>query len=177
MQSFPFSKKKASENNQFITNGTIDDLVVHIDLTTVDDIAASQMSVMPLKYREKNINYINLQKKMVELFFADPHYFTKCDKHGDVRLKNDGKPMVCGFDHRRKHCCSPKYGRKLTNGPFNNELSNSMADIITGLEVANEHKGQVEENEADKMPPALFEFMCKCAMHDGNALWWAMPVL
>ena len=63
-----FLEKKASENNQFITNGTIDDLVVHIDLTTVDDKAAYQMSVRPLRYREKDINYINLQKKMVELF-------------------------------------------------------------------------------------------------------------
>ena len=89
-----FLEKKASENNQFITNGTIDDLVVHIDLTTVDDKAAYQMSVRPLRYREKDINYINLQKKMVELFFADPHYFTKCDRNGDVRLNNDGKPMV-----------------------------------------------------------------------------------
>ena len=175
-----FLEKKASENNQFITNGTIDDLVVHIDLTTVDDKAAYQMSVRPLRYREKDINYINLQKKMVELFFADPHYFTKCDKNGDVRLNNDGKPMVCGFDHRRKHCCSLKYGRKLANGLFNIELANSMADIITGLKVANaelKHKGQVEENEADEMPSALFEFMCECAMHDGNALWWAMSVL
>jgi len=121
MQSFPFSKKKACENNQ-LTNGTIDDLVVHIDLTTIDDKAAYQMRVRPLRYREKVINYISLQKKMVELVFADPHYFTKCDKNGDVRLNNDGKPMVCGFDHRRKHCCSIKYGRKLANGLFNYEL-------------------------------------------------------
>ena len=63
---------------------------------------------------------------------------------------------------------------------FNIELANSMADIITGLKDANaelKHKGQVEENEADEMPSALFEFMCECAMHDGNALWWAMSVL
>jgi hypothetical protein len=88
--------------------------------------------------------------------------------------------MVCGFDHRRKHCCSLKYGRKLAKGLFKNELANSMADIVTGLTVANaelKHEGQVKENEADKMPPALFEFMCECTMHDENALRWAMSVL
>lgn len=54
-----------------------------------------------------------------------------------------------------------------------------MPDIITGLKVANaelKHKRQVEENEADEMPPALFEFMCECAMKEGNALWWAMSL-
>ena len=67
--------------------------------------------------------------------------------------------MVCGFDHRRKHCCLLKYGRNLANGLFNAKLTNSMADIITGLKVANaelKHKGQVEENKADKISPSLF---------------------
>ncbi len=171
-----FLEKKADENDQIITNGTIDDLVVPIDLSTVDDKAAYQMSARPLRYRDKDINYINLQKKMVELFFADPHYFQKCDKNGDLKINSDGKPMVCGFDHRRKHCCSLKYGRKLANGFFDADLA---TDIITGLKVANaelKHKGQVEENEADEMPPALFEFMCECAMKEGNALWWAMSL-
>ena len=72
-----FLENKAAENDQFITNGTIHDLVVPIDLSTVDDKAAYQMSIRPLRYREKHIEYINLQKKMVELFFADPHYFQK----------------------------------------------------------------------------------------------------
>lgn len=88
--------------NQFITNRTIDDLVVPVDLSTVDDKAAYQMSARPLRYRDKDINYINLQKKMVELFFADPHYFQKCDKNGDLKINSDGKPMVSSFDHRRK---------------------------------------------------------------------------
>jgi hypothetical protein len=74
---------------------------------------------------------------MVELFFADPHYFQKCDKNGNLKFNSDGKPMVCGFDHRRKHCCLIKYGQKLANGLFNAKLANLMADIITGLKVAN----------------------------------------
>jgi hypothetical protein len=88
--------------------------------------------------------------------------------------------MVCRFDHRRKHCCSLKYGQKLANGLFNSKLTNLMADIIMGLKVANaelKHKGQVEENKADQIPPSLFEFMSKCVMNEGNALWWGMSVL
>ena len=77
-----------------------------------------------LTCRRKCLNYSG-----IELFFADPHYFTKCDKNGYVRLNNDGKPMVCGFGHRRKHCCSLKYGRKLANGLFNNELTNTMPTL------------------------------------------------
>jgi hypothetical protein len=46
-----FLEETASENDQVITNGTIDDLVVPIDFTRVDDKAAYQMSIRPLKYR------------------------------------------------------------------------------------------------------------------------------
>jgi len=175
-----FLEEKASENDQFITNGTIDDLVVPIDLTKVDDKAAYQMSLRPLRYREKDIKYINLQKKMLELFFADPGRFEKTDKNGTVKCNSDGKAMVCGFVHRRKHCCSLKYGRKLANGSFCSDLQNSMADIIKGLANLNaefKHAGQVEENDADEIPPELFEIMLNYAMEKGNHLMWVMSVL
>jgi len=112
-----FLEETASENDQFITNGTIDDLVVPIDFTRGDDKAAYQMSIRPpcrpLRYREKDLNYINLQKKMLEPFFVTPGRFDKTDKHGNVKCNTDGKAMECGFVHRRKHCDSLKYGQSL----------------------------------------------------------------
>ena len=175
-----FLEITASENDEFITNGTIDDLVVPIDFTRVDDKAAYQMSVRPLRYRTKDLIYINLQKKMLELFFATPGRFDKKDKHGNVKLNTDGKAMECGFVHRRKHCDSLKYGRKLANGSFCSEIQNSMPDIIKGLANLNaelKHAGQVEENDADEIPPELFELMLESAMEKGNHLMWAMSVL
>jgi hypothetical protein len=44
-----FLEMKATENDQFITNGMIHDLVVPIDLSTVDDKAAYQMIIRPLR--------------------------------------------------------------------------------------------------------------------------------
>jgi len=67
-----FLEITVSENDEFITNSTIDDLVVPIDFTRVDDKAAYQMSVRPLRYRTKDLNYIYFQKKMLELFFTTP---------------------------------------------------------------------------------------------------------
>jgi hypothetical protein len=67
-----FLEITVSENDEFITNCTIDDLVVPIDFTRVDDKAAYQMSVRPLRYRTKDLNYIYFQKKMLELFFTTP---------------------------------------------------------------------------------------------------------
>jgi hypothetical protein len=75
MEIISFLENKASENDQFITNGTIDDLVVPTDLSTIDDKAAYQMSLRPLRYRDKDTNYIYLQKKMVEWFFFNCHNF------------------------------------------------------------------------------------------------------
>ena len=121
-----FLEITVSENDEFITNSTIDDLVVPIDFTRVDDKAAYQMSVRPLRYRTKDLIYINLQKKMLELFFATPGRFDKKDKHGNVKLNTDGKAMECGFVHRRKHCDYLKYGWKLANGSFCSEIQNSM---------------------------------------------------
>ena len=76
--------------------------------------------------RTKDLNYINFQKKMLELFFATPGRFDKKDKHGNVKLNTDGKAMECGFVHRRKHCDYLKYGWKLANGSFCSEIQNSM---------------------------------------------------
>ena len=48
-----------------------------------------------------------------------------------------------------------------------------MPDIIKGLK----HARQMEENDADKISPKLFELMLESAMEKGNRLIWAMSVL
>ena len=79
--------------------------------------------------------------------------------------------MECGFVHRRKHCDYLKYGRKLANRSFCSEIQNSMPDIIKGLANLNaelKHAGKMEENDADEIPPELFELMLESAMEKGN---------
>ena len=175
-----FIEEKAGENPLFITNGTISDLVVPLDLDLVDDKEAYLEGTRGgRKYRTKDLNYPNLQKKMVELFFADPHHNYKYKK-GVIQCNKEGKPMMLGFDTRRKFFDALKHGRKLATQSFNIELSMAIPDLIKGLRIANasmKENGQVEENEADAMPMPLFEYMCQSAVVAGNALWWVMSLL
>ena len=155
-----FIEEKAVENPLFIQNGTISDLVVPLDLDLVDDKEAYLEGTRGgRKYHTKDLNYPNLQKKMVDNYKY---------KKGVIQCNKEGKPMMLGFDTRHKFFDALKHGRKLSTQSFNTELSMAIPDLIKGLRIANaslKENGQVEENEADAMPMPLFEYIlpeCCC---------------
>ena len=176
-----FVEERTAAKPDFIGDGTIDDVVVGIDMAVVPDKSWYMYSKKKnaITYRIKDLVWKNITVDMVNLFYAVDKYNCKYEK-GQLKRNDAGMKIMLAFDTRRKFFDALTYGKTLAKQNFNSSLEIEKPMIIKSLRIANAQQkgnGQVEENEADPMSRTLCEFMCKCAIFVSNSLWWTMALL
>ena len=176
-----FVEEHAAQDPNFIGDGSIDDVVVGIDMAVVPDKSWYMYSKVKdvIMYRTKDLIWKNITVEMVNLFYAVDKYNCKYEK-GQLKRNEAGMKIMLAFDTRRKYFDALTYGKSLAQQSFNSKLEIEKPMIIKSLRIANAKQkgnGQVEEKEADPMSRTLCEFMCKSAIFAGNSLWWTMGLL
>ena len=95
-----------------------------------------------------------------------------------MKLKKDGKHY--GFDHVRKYHDSILYCAKLAKQDLPRAYLTSMKTYIQTLKKEKalaKGQGDIDEHDADKIPFALFETICKWAIKTGNIMVWSFSVV
>ena len=114
----------------------------------------------------------------------DLHYdrlnpeLTKLYLSGGVKKKKDGKHY--GFEHVRKYHDAILYCSKLAKQDLPRNYLTQMKQYIQVMkkEKANaKGQGEVEEQDADEIPFALFESLCEWSIKSGNIMVWAFTTL
>ena len=114
----------------------------------------------------------------------DLHYdrlnpeLTKLYLSGGVKKKKDGKHY--GFEHVRKYHDAILYCSKLAKQDLPRNYLTQMKQYIQVMkkEKANaKGQGEVEEQDADEIPFALFESLCEWSIKSGNVMVWAFTTL
>ena len=179
-----FLEEEAQNHPQFISNGSIHDVVKVVDtngpgLDKEAFVTETSKRLGTRGYRTKTLQWNNITKEMVELYYSKPQYNCKYKK-GEMQHNAQGLKIMKSYDSRRKVWDALVYGQKLDGGRFNPALSNAKEGIMKSLKVTTaEAKGQnqLDEQEADPIPLPLLRFMCKCAIVSGNAFLWVMALL
>ena len=180
-----FLEEEARNHPQFISNGSINDVVKVVDtngpgLDKEAFVTETSKRLGTRGYRKKTLQWNNITKEMVELYYSKPEYNCKYKK-GEMQHNAQGLKIMKSNDSRKKVWDALVSGQKLDGGSFNITLSNAEEGIMKSLKVTTaEAKGQnqLDEQEADPIPLPLLRFMCKkCAIVSGNAFLWVMALL
>ena len=116
---------------------------------------------------KQDLRYDRLNPELTKLFLS-----------GGVKLKKDGKHY--GFDHVRKYHDSILYCAKLAKQDLPRAYLTSMKTYIQTLKKEKalaKGQGDIDEHDADKIPFALFETICKWAIKTGNIIVWSFSVV